>query len=374
MLKFPRLMNLFKFLCVITTSCTVGYWIHKYGKNEDLTTIEYISLDEADDLILPELNLCLINPFLDNDLKNISKALSTETYLKYLRGEISSNEKLNQINYDQVTLNLFEHLNKVVVFLRPGQNPPKYSCSNPQNCPYINLKSNFSGFVGPMFYKCFGIETNRKYSKDVSAIVMDFKTTLPQKLRPISDVRSGINYPHQHYRGMSSDHSLWTNRYDTKSFSTFKIYSIEILRHRNKPNHECFSDWMYYDDLILRDHLKKVGCRAPYQNFFKHLPVCDTKEKMEQSNFNLHMLHKLPVPCQEMSQLAFKFSDGFQQNGYDSFPLLIQFPDKIRAITQSQAIDIHSLIGNIGGYIGLFLGKLVKHNYFNGLTMILYEN
>ena len=51
------------------------------------------------------------------------------------------------------------------------------------------------------------------------------------------------------------------------------------------------------------------------------------------------MLPKLPVPCQEMSQLAFKFSDGFEQIGYDSFPLLIQFPDKIRAITQSQAID-----------------------------------
>ena len=86
------------------------------------------------------------------------------------------------------------------------------------------------------------------------------------------------------------------------------------------------------------------------------------------------MLPKLPVPCQEMSQLAFKFSDGFEQIGYDSFPLLIQFPDKIRAITQSQAIDIHSLIGNIGGYIGLFLGKLVKHNCFNVLTMILYDN
>ena len=36
----------------------------------------------------------------------------------------------------------------------------------------------------------------------------------------------------------------------------------------------------------------------------------------------------------------------------ESFQLLV------RIITQSKEVDIHSLIGNIGGYLGLFLGKL----------------
>ena len=123
--------------------------------------------------------------------------------------------------------------------------------------------------------------------------------------------------------------------------------------------------------------MKKVGCRAPYQTFFKQLSVCDTQEKMKQTIFDIHTIPKLPVPCQEMSQVDFTFSDGsdgFKLDGYEDFPLLIKFPEKIRVITQSQAIDIHSLIGNIGGYIGLFLGKLVKHNCFNVLTMILYDN
>ena len=34
----------------------------------------------------------------------------------------------------------------------------------------------------------------------------------------------------------------------------------------------------------------------------------------------------------------------------------IFFPKIIRMITLSKEIDIHALIGNIGGYLGLFLG------------------
>ena len=34
----------------------------------------------------------------------------------------------------------------------------------------------------------------------------------------------------------------------------------------------------------------------------------------------------------------------------------------MKLITQQQAIDGHALIGNIGGYIGLFLGMLEIQN------------
>ena len=339
----------------------VGYWIHKYCKDEDVTTTEYITFEEKGDFILPELNICITNPFLNYKLENISKNLSIETYLKYIKGEISSNKKLDHIDYDKITLNLFEHLNKIVVTFRPGKNTPRYICKNPKSCPYVNLKPNHSGFLEHVFYRCFGFETNRKHSKDISNIAIDFKSTLAQNLRRVANVRSVLNYPYQQFYSMTSHHALWTNINDTKSFSNINIRVIEILSHRNKPNRRCFEDWMYYDDLILKDHIKKVGCRAPYQNIYKHLPACDTEEKMKQSIFNIQTLPNLPVPCQEMSQLAFDFTSEFELPGYDEFPIIIVFPDKIRAITQSQAIDIHSLIGNIGGYIGLFLGKSAKH-------------
>ena len=42
----------------------------------------------------------------------------------------------------------------------------------------------------------------------------------------------------------------------------------------------------------------------------------------------------------------------------------LEFPEQIKIITQSKAVDINSFIGNIGGYIGLFLGKFIHKTFF----------
>ena len=38
---------------------------------------------------------------------------------------------------------------------------------------------------------------------------------------------------------------------------------------------------------------------------------------------------------------------------------MVTYPSKGKTITQLQEVDAHALIGNIGGYIGLFLGKII---------------
>ena len=38
-------------------------------------------------------------------------------------------------------------------------------------------------------------------------------------------------------------------------------------------------------------------------------------------------------------------------------PFANSIPQKMKLVKKQQAIDIHALIGNIGGYIGLFLGE-----------------
>ena len=40
-------------------------------------------------------------------------------------------------------------------------------------------------------------------------------------------------------------------------------------------------------------------------------------------------------------------------------PIYVSYPDKWKIVTQSQLVDIHALIGNVGGYIGLFLGEML---------------
>ena len=46
------------------------------------------------------------------------------------------------------------------------------------------------------------------------------------------------------------------------------------------------------------------------------------------------------------------------KGAYGLIQIFIGFPHEVKIITQSRAIDFDALIGNIGGYIGLFLGNL----------------
>ena len=59
-------------------------------------------------------------------------------------------------------------------------------------------------------------------------------------------------------------------------------------------------------------------------------------------------------------------------NNEKGFRIQVQYPNIVRTVEQTQAVGIHALIGNIGGYIGLFLGNeyLVYHFHNKLKTMI----
>ena len=69
------------------------------------------------------------------------------------------------------------------------------------------------------------------------------------------------------------------------------------------------------------------------------------------------------APCKIISKIGLdlieaEYSKSNETMKYgDTFTFWVGFPDQIKIITQSKAVDIHQFIGNIGGYIGLFLGK-----------------
>ena len=73
---------------------------------------------------------------------------------------------------------------------------------------------------------------------------------------------------------------------------------------------------------------------------------------------------KYPSPCQNIENLSYDYSE---KSGIDSrrdarLMVLVHFPNrKFRQITHVQEYDIESMVGNIGGYIGLFLGYSFLH-------------
>ena len=84
------------------------------------------------------------------------------------------------------------------------------------------------------------------------------------------------------------------------------------------------------------------------------------------------------LPCESISTSIFS-TDKLDYMDNNSLALTINYPKKLKIITQSQAVDFQALVGYIGGYIGLFLGNLdnkIHYVYFivrkHGISSVIY--
>ena len=87
---------------------------------------------------------------------------------------------------------------------------------------------------------------------------------------------------------------------------------------------------------------------------------------MKKSVFNWLNLHTgyRPLPCQEIPDIPFKYTRSVNDKT-GKFKVVVSYPKKIKIIKQIRSVDVHTLVGNIGGYIGLFLGKSYICLYLN---------
>ena len=83
---------------------------------------------------------------------------------------------------------------------------------------------------------------------------------------------------------------------------------------------------------------------------------------MKQTLFDGPVLaRKYDPPCQEMPNVVYNYGiDKHEKHFEETIVLYVSFPEIWKIITQNQGVDVHALIGNIGGYIGLFLGKIFE--------------
>ena len=66
----------------------------------------------------------------------------------------------------------------------------------------------------------------------------------------------------------------------------------------------------------------------------------------------------LKPPCIDMEDIRYTFDElEVDWYGSDWFWISIRFPDIFMEIVQVRAVDVQTVIGNAGGYVGLFLGN-----------------
>ena len=359
---------IFTIVCWVVVSFMVSYWFYKYEvEDRDIGVVDYIRLEEPNEHFkVPIASLCFKNPFLPQKLSNIDENINSTMYLKYLEGE-TFNETYKRIDYNNVTLDLDEYLILTRETLR-NESKPRNSSIVPDH------KVHFNGFYRDKFLKCFELVSDMESHRDkeelyfyynVTKLFNDWSQFLTSPERAQEElIYFKIHYPGQFLLG------------DTPVVYAFPLFSskvgvyfqviisdVEVIRRRPTREKICDQNTEGYDSMILTSHIEKNGCRSPYHMSNDSFPLCDTKEKMITSRFDYKSPRVLGIPdaCQRISKMKL---DGatyyfFPYEPNEMWLFAILYPKEIRIITQSKEVDIHSLIGNIGGYLGLFMGRLI---------------
>ena len=352
----------FKLISVSTAFAMAGYWIHKYAKNQDNTIIEYKSYRNSNSEHLPAMSICFVNPFVTSNVSSGNNNNSrSKGFLRYLQGKEDFNKYYGDILYNIKAFNISHYLEKVGVFhyLTDELGNDLYKIySNLDDCPFLTFENNFNGLYGGMFAKCFELKIKKKYSNNVKLVVMYFKETFLDILSASEAVGIIFSFPGQMLLEFSFDHILRKNPNETDATQYFKMDSIEMIKRRNKKNDRCLENSMDYDDLRILQAVEKAGCKAIYHNILDDIPICENYDRLASFDLSNMTQNEFLQPCDEIPQVSYKLVTV----GYDAekrlYPFGIGYPRKMKLISQQRAIDIHALIGNIGGYIGLFLGGL----------------
>lgn len=346
-----KITSVFKFICLAIASVMVGYWFYKYEiEDRDVGVVDYRSFDEStNDFRYPVLTLCIENPFIKHKAKNKSSDSFYHEYLKYLKGEVS-NDEIGSASYENSTINLNNYF---IYALEKWNNDSQW-----RNSSLIFSHANvFNGFYIDKFLKCFSIESNIESNRHIKKIKVYYKTISTY----YHSVFYKVHYPGQFLLGDILDFTTISSKFSSTRYNRFIIIrKVEVLKRRSNRNKKCSVEPFAYDEKVLNQHVKLYGCSPPYISEQKGYPTCNASE-IRKSRFvyeNAKNINHLK-DCHRISEVRTEVMTYINKDLKKSLYVGLSYPEEIKIITQSREVDIHSLIGNIGGYIGLFLGNYV---------------
>ena len=142
----------------------------------------------------------------------------------------------------------------------------------------------------------------------------------------------------------------------------FYLKGMEVLIRRHKPYQECQEE-VSYDEWLVKHIVGTIQCRPPYWSVPGEYPICQSKEDlyMVQKLFGeiFYGTKELKPPCNEISKLDIEYEEQDPATDVlDNQTSLTVFfrSNRYKEIIQIRAYTFMSLIGNVGGFIGLLLG------------------
>ena len=361
MILFSRekIKSSFTKICSIAVAFMIGYWIYKYKvEDRDVGIVDYLALKTANHIEMPVASFCFKDPFINENLKNFNKDIwstdiNRDSYLEYLMGNIFD-AKFEVVDYKNVTIELGDYF----LYVKEQW----HNSSSLRNSSLkVDHKEVFSGLYLGSFLKCFMVQYNVNENRHIKGVRLYYD--LKKLVSDWSDWGSKLKfYLKAHYPGqfLLGDDPISGYLEGKSSSLTAWIKDIEILERRNSEKRECAKESTFYDSMILKEYTENIKCRVPYISSGNSFPLCNTTDEMKNSSMDYFEPEILQIPkaCKRISKMRVTTQTGkknYRQS--EKWYFTFYYPKEVKIITQSKEVDFHALIGNIGGYLGLFLGK-----------------
>ena len=79
---------IFKVLCIAATISMLVYCGYEFLQNKDLSEISFVSFNEDKNSIYPQISLCFLEQYLEDELEKYGSGINSTSYAKFLKGEI----------------------------------------------------------------------------------------------------------------------------------------------------------------------------------------------------------------------------------------------------------------------------------------------
>ena len=298
-------VRIFHNICFAVTIVLVVWQILVYVENNDISRVAYEKFhsDEVD--IYPSLSLCFGDILLQGKLDN--HEVNKSYYLDFLKGLVW-NEKLLEINYSDVSINLEDHLLGIEMYQEKFngdiETETYHLFDNTRNLSSRTLEStqwkpdftqNSSPFYG-LIQKCLTVDVPYTPNKRLSWITIIMSKSVfasgrrPFNMRESSDMFSvDIHYPNQRLR-YSKTKRDWNaeepNATDMSSYGMkFYVFGLEVMNKRNTRRTPCNEDRTIDDHKIRQRMITDIGCIPPYWTLARQglkKPICSNRTQLEQ--------------------------------------------------------------------------------------------
>ena len=302
-ISFENFKTLFRSCCIIIATLLIIYWIYVFIQNEDLCIVDYKRYYETENDVYPSLSLCFRNSFSEAKLKTINPLFNSSKYVKFLKGEHFDSEML-RINYSDIEVDINEKVVEEYMGYRNGTYISNYLTKDNKRI----FNKTFTGFCFDNFHTCYTLQVPQE--KEIQSYAISLKSNIfKNSIRPPNyDFMSLFHYPNQLLLSTKTVKYSWSERETYDNYELlFRVKGVEMLHRRNKKGQPCYLDWKNYDEALLENHVRKVGCRPPYlKNKDIDTPICNTTALMKKSKFILKTGdYDLDPPCTSMEKIYY---------------------------------------------------------------------